>query len=36
MFKDLKDNIKNILKLDSAAKSFIEVLFLYPSIHAIL
>lgn len=36
MFKDLKDNIKNILKLDPAAKSFIEVLFLYPSVHAIL
>ena len=36
MFRDLKEDINNIMRLDPAAKSFIEVLFLYPSIHSVL
>jgi len=35
MFKNLKYDIKNIRNIDPAAKSNIEVLLLYPSIHAI-
>lgn len=35
MFKDLKENIKNIMEQDPAARSFVEVLLLYPSIHAV-
>ena len=35
MFKNLKYDIKNIRSIDPAAKSNIEVLLLYPSIHAI-
>ncbi|MBC2851479.1 serine O-acetyltransferase [Cetobacterium sp. 8H] len=36
MFKELKENINNIMKLDPAAKTFLEVLILYPSVHSIL
>jgi serine O-acetyltransferase len=36
MFKRLKYDIKNIMKNDPAAKSAIEVLFLYPSMQAII
>lgn len=36
MFKMLKYEIKNVLEKDPAAKSFIEVILLYPSIHAII
>ncbi|MCB2289141.1 serine O-acetyltransferase [Clostridium sp. CS001] len=36
MFKMLKYEIKNVLAKDPAAKSFIEVILLYPSIHAII
>ncbi len=35
MFKNLKYDIKNIRSIDPAARSNIEVLLLYPSIHAI-
>ena len=35
MFKNLRHDIKNIRNIDPAAKSNIEVLLLYPSIHAI-
>ena len=34
MLKKLRYDVDNILKQDPAANSFIEVLFLYPSIHA--
>lgn len=34
MLKNLKEDIKNIMNLDPAANSFLVVLFLYPSIHA--
>lgn len=36
MFKNLKYDIKNILENDPAAKSALEVLLLYPSIHALI
>ena len=36
MFKMLKYEIKNILEKDPAAKSSLEVILLYPSIHAII
>ncbi|MBU5591375.1 serine O-acetyltransferase [Clostridium sp. MSJ-4] len=36
MFKDIKYDIKNIMKNDPAARSFIEVLLLYPSIHVLI
>nr|WP_307776187.1 serine O-acetyltransferase EpsC [uncultured Cetobacterium sp.] len=34
MFKNLKEDIRNIMTLDPAARSFIEVLLLYPCVHA--
>jgi serine O-acetyltransferase len=36
MFKMLKYEIKNVLEKDPAAKGFLEVILLYPSIHAII
>lgn len=36
MFKRLKYDIKNIMDNDPAAKSSLEVLLLYPSIHALI
>lgn len=36
MFKNLRYDIKNILENDPAARSSLEVLLLYPSIHAII
>ncbi len=36
MFKNLKYDIKNIMQKDPAAKSGLEILLLYPSIHAII
>lgn len=36
MIKDLKEDIQNIMKLDPAANSFIEVLLLYPTIHVMI
>ena len=36
MFKMLRFEIKNILEKDPAAKSSLEVILLYPSIHAII
>jgi serine O-acetyltransferase len=36
MFKMLKYEIKNILEKDPAAKNWVEVILLYPSIHAII
>ncbi|WP_029452487.1 serine O-acetyltransferase EpsC [Clostridium algidicarnis] len=36
MFKNLRYDIKNIMENDPAAKSFIEVLLLYPSIHSLI
>jgi len=36
VFKNLRYDIKNIMKNDPAAKSFIEVLLLYPSIHSLI
>lgn len=36
VFKNLKYDIKNIMENDPAAKSALEVLFLYPSIQAII
>lgn len=36
MFKMLRYEIKNILEKDPAAKSSLEVILLYPSIHAII
>jgi serine O-acetyltransferase len=36
MFKMLKYEIKNILEKDPAAKNWVEVILLYPSIHAIM
>ena len=35
MFKRLHEDVKNIRKQDLAAKSYLEVLFLYPSINAL-
>ncbi|MDO5084918.1 MAG: serine O-acetyltransferase EpsC [Erysipelotrichaceae bacterium] len=35
MFKDLKAQIQHIKESDPAANSILEILFLYPSIHAI-
>lgn len=34
MFNNLKEDIYNIMSIDPAATSFFEVLFLYPTIHA--
>jgi serine O-acetyltransferase len=36
MFKSLRYDIKNILNCDPAARNSLEVLLLYPSIHAII
>ena len=36
MFKMLKYEIKNVLEKDPAAKNWVEVILLYPSIHAII
>ncbi|MBU3196458.1 serine O-acetyltransferase EpsC [Clostridium algidicarnis] len=36
MFKNLRYDIKNIMENDPAAKSFIEVLLLYPAIHSLI
>ncbi|MDX8336613.1 serine O-acetyltransferase EpsC [Candidatus Cetobacterium colombiensis] len=36
MFNNLKEDIRNIMSLDPAARSFLEVLLLYPSVHAII
>jgi len=36
VFKNLRYDIKNIMESDPAAKSFIEVLLLYPSIHSLI
>lgn len=36
MFKNLKYDIQNVLKNDPAARSTLEVLLLYPSIHALI
>jgi len=35
MFRGLHEDIKNVLKNDKAAKSYLEVLLLYPTIHAL-
>ena len=35
MFRGLNEDIHNILKRDPASKSYMEVLLLYPSIHAL-
>lgn len=36
MFRNLREDIENIMKLDPAARSFMEVLLLYPSIHSLI
>lgn len=36
MFSNLKYDIKNIIKNDPAARNFLEVILVYPSIHAIV
>lgn len=36
MFKDLHNNVKNILKKDPSVHSYIEALLLYPSIYALI
>lgn len=36
MLKDIMYNIENVIKNDPAAKSKLEVFFLYPSIHAMI
>lgn len=36
MFNSLKKDIKNVLKNDPAAKSKVEVLLLYPGVHALV
>ena len=36
MLKDLRDDIDNILKLDPAARSALEVALCYPGFHALL
>jgi serine O-acetyltransferase len=36
VFNNLKEDIRNIMSLDPAARSFLEVLLLYPSVHAII
>lgn len=36
MFRNLKEDIRNVMKLDPAARSFIEVLLLYPCIHSLI
>lgn len=36
LFKNLKHDIKNVMKNDPAARSALEVLLLYPSIHALI
>ena len=35
MFRGLHEDVKNVLKNDKAAKSYLEVLLLYPTIHAL-
>jgi serine O-acetyltransferase len=35
MFRGLNEDIRNVLKKDLAAKSYFEVLLLYPTIHAL-
>lgn len=35
MFRGLRYDIKNIMEKDPAARSFMEVLLLYPSVHAV-
>lgn len=35
MFRGLHEDVKNVLKNDAAAKSYLEVLLLYPTIHAL-
>ncbi len=35
MFRGLHEDVKNVLKKDVAAKSYLEVLLLYPTIHAL-
>jgi serine O-acetyltransferase len=35
MFRGLHEDIKNVLKKDVAARSYLEVLLLYPTIHAL-
>lgn len=36
MFKSLKYELDNIIKKDPAARGYLEVFFLYPSLHAII
>ena len=36
MFRGLHEDVKNVLKSDKAAKSYLEVLLLYPTIHALI
>ena len=36
MFTKLKYDIQNVMKQDPAAKSFLEVILLYPSIHCLI
>ncbi|MHA4990383.1 serine O-acetyltransferase EpsC [Cetobacterium somerae] len=36
MFRHLKEDINNVMKIDPAARSFIEVLLLYPCIHSLI
>lgn len=35
MFRGLNEDIRNIMKRDPAARSYVEVLLLYPSVHAL-
>lgn len=35
MFRGLNEDVKNVLRNDKAAKSYLEVLLLYPTIHAL-
>lgn len=35
MFRGLHEDVKNVMKNDKAAKSYLEVLLLYPTIHAL-
>jgi serine O-acetyltransferase len=36
MFRGLKYDLKNIMENDPAARSYLEVLILYPSVHAVM
>ena len=36
MFKKLRYDVKNIMKQDPAARNFLEVILLYPSIHCLI